>query len=208
MAQDELARNNRRLIGRLGLVVVVMFGFGFAMVPLYDVFCEVTGLNGKTGRIATEEALSQQVDTGREVEIVFAASVKTDLPWDVRPMTRKIRVHPGELTEVKFWAQNNTNQAVTGQAVPSVTPMVASKYFNKTECFCFTKQLLQPGEGKEMPLRFVVETGLPEDENSLTLSYSFFRMDESGAPQPGDGLEQITLGPDKAGADTDVKQIN
>lgn len=207
-AQRELDGSNRRLVGRLGLVIVVMFGFGFALVPLYEVFCEVTGLNGKTGRIDAEQAQSMPVDTSREVEILFSASVKSDLPWDVKPLTRKISVHPGAVTEVKFWAQNTTDEVIVGQAVPSVTPGLASRYFNKTECFCFTKQVLQPGEGKEMPLQFVVEQGLPDDERSLTLSYSFFRMEEGDNPAGESGLDTITLGPAAGGPGEQIKQIN
>lgn len=208
MARDDLASENRRLIGKLGLVVVAMFGFGFALVPLYDVFCDITGLNGKTGRIEAEQALGARVDTSREVEVEFVASVNTDLPWEIKPMVRKIRVHPGEVTEVRYWAHNTTAAMITGQAVPSVVPSLASKYFNKTECFCFTKQVLQPGEGREMPLRFVVDPDLPEKVNSLALSYTFFRVENKDEAQPAGALEQITLAPDKTGAATDVKQIN
>ena len=200
MQQDELARANRKLVGRLGLVVVAMFGFGFALVPLYDVFCDITGLNGKTGRIEAEEALSQVVDAEREVTVEFVASVNSDLPWEIKPMVRRVKVHPGEVTEVKYSARNKTGVTVIGQAVPSLVPGLASKYFNKTECFCFTRQTLEAGEYREMPLRFVVDPELPEDVHSVALSYTFFRMTAGQNKQPADGLEQISLGPGTAGA--------
>ena len=194
MAREDLASANRRLVSRLGMIVVAMFGFGFAMVPLYDVFCEVTGLNGKTGRIEAEAAMSQEVDTGREVTVEFVASINSDLPWEIKPLVRKIKVHPGEVTEVKYAARNLTGNTVVGQAVPSLVPGLASKYFNKTECFCFTQQALEAGEYKEMPLRFVVDPALPQDVKSVALSYTFFRMEAGDKQQPAGGLEKISMG--------------
>jgi cytochrome c oxidase assembly protein subunit 11 len=153
-----------------------MFGFGFALVPLYDVFCKVTGLNGKTGRIAAEEALSKVVDKERVVIVEFVATVNSDLPWEFHPMVRRVNVHPGEVTEVKYYARNQTDEVVVGQAIPSLAPGEAAKYFNKTECFCFTQQTLGPGEGREMPIRFVVDPGLPKEVGSVALSYTFYRV--------------------------------
>jgi cytochrome c oxidase assembly protein subunit 11 len=201
---QELKQANRRIVGRLGLVVVAMFGFGFALVPLYDVFCEVTGLNGKTGRIAAEEVLGGQVDEAREVTVEFVASVNSDLPWEIKPLVRRITVHPGAVTEVSYSARNMTGETVIGQAVPSLVPGVASKYFNKTECFCFTQQSLEPGEYKEMPLRFIVDPELPEDVHEVALSYTFFRMDGGKDNRPDDGLERISLAPGAAGAGIQV----
>ena len=196
MGSEDLAKANRRLVGRLGLVVVAMFGFGFAMVPLYDVFCEVTGLNGKTGRIDIEEALTETVDTEREVTVEFVAAINSNLPWEIKPMVRRVKVHPGEVTEVKYWARNTTGETVVGQAVPSLVPGLASKYFNKTECFCFTRQTLAAGESMEMPLRFVVDPAMPKNVNSVALSYTFFRMDEGDSKQPASGLDKISMGSD------------
>ena len=147
MEGQERASANSKVVKRLSIAAVAMFGFGFALVPLYDVFCEVTGLNGKTGRIEQEEALGQTVDEDREVTVEFLATVHSDLPWEFKPMVRKVRVHPGEVTEINYFARNNTGEVVTGQAVPSVAPGQAAKYFSKTECFCFTRQALGPGEG-------------------------------------------------------------
>ena len=196
MDSGELSQANRRVVGRLGLVVLAMFGFGFALVPLYDVFCDITGLNGKTGRVSAGAVAGQQVDTSREITVEFVASVNSDLPWEIRPMVRRVKVHPGEVTEVKYSARNRTGATVIGQAVPSLVPGLASKYFNKTECFCFTQQTLQAGEYKEMPLRFIVDPELPDDVTSVALSYTFFRMDSEENNQPVDGLERISLGPD------------
>ena len=131
---------NQRIVKRLGIAAVAMFGFGFALVPLYDVFCDITGINGKTGRIELEEALSRKVDEERLVTVEFLATVNSDLPWEFRPMVRRIKVHPGEVTEVNYYAMNKTDNTVAGQAIPSVAPGLAAKNFNKTECFFFTRQ--------------------------------------------------------------------
>jgi cytochrome c oxidase assembly protein subunit 11 len=166
---------NRRVVKRLAVVVVAMFGFGFALVPIYDVFCDITGINGKTGRIELEEALSQTVDAERMVTVEFLSSVNSDLPWDFKPTVKRVRVHPGEVTEVTYTARNLTGDPVAGQAVPSLAPGLAAKYFNKTECFCFTRQTLGPNEEKLMPLRFVVDPNLPEEIGTVSLSYTFYQ---------------------------------
>jgi cytochrome c oxidase assembly protein subunit 11 len=182
MEENGRKQANQRIVKRLGIAAVAMFGFGFALVPLYDVFCDITGINGKTGRIELEEALSQKVDEERLVTVEFLASVNSDLPWEFRPMVRKIKVHPGEVTEVNYFARNKTENPVAGQAIPSLAPGLAAKYFNKTECFCFTRQTLGPGESKEMPLRFVVDPELPGNVRTVSLSYTFYQAkpDESG----------------------------
>jgi cytochrome c oxidase assembly protein subunit 11 len=181
MDASERTAANRRIVRRLLIAAVAMFGFGFALVPLYDVFCDITGINGKTGRIEAEAALSQQVDSDRTVMVEFLSSVHGDLAWEFKPMVRRIRVHPGEVTEVHYLARNRTGEMVSGQAVPSLAPGVAAKYFNKTECFCFTRQTLGPNEEKLMPLRFVVDPELPEDVGTVSLSYTFFHA-ESAEP--------------------------
>jgi cytochrome c oxidase assembly protein subunit 11 len=179
MQADDRTQANRRIVRRLGIAAVLMFGFGFAMVPLYDVFCDITGLNGKTGRIELEQALSAQVDEDRLVTVEFLGTVHSDLPWEFRPMVRQVKVHPGEVTEVHFFARNRKDSQVTGQAVPSVAPGQAAKYFNKTECFCFTQQTLEAEEAKEMPIRFVVDPALPEDVVRISLSYTFFQAKDA-----------------------------
>ena len=188
MAMDERRQANRRVVKRLGIAALLMFGFGFAMVPLYDVFCDITGLNGKTGRIELEEALSQTVDEDREVTVEFLATVHSDLPWEFRPMVKKVKVHPGEVIEVNYFARNKTGEVVTGQAVPSLAPGLAAKYFSKTECFCFTRQALGPGEGKEMPLRFIVDPELPANVRTVSLSYTFYQA------KPEEAGSEISMG--------------
>jgi len=181
MKAGDREQANQRVVKRLGIAALLMFGFGFAMVPLYDVFCDITGINGKTGRIAQEEVLSQVVDEDRLVTVEFLATVHSDLPWEFKPMVRKIKVHPGEITEVNYYARNKTDKLVAGQAVPSLAPGLAAKYFNKTECFCFTRQALGPGEGKKMPLRFIVDPALPENVRTVSLSYTFYQTEAVAA---------------------------
>lgn len=192
MEPGDLSAANKRIVTRLAVVVLAMFGFGFALVPLYDVFCNITGINGKTGRIAAEQALAGKVDENRLVTVEFLASVNSDLPWEFRPLVRKVRVHPGEITEVKYFASNRTGDSVVGQAIPSLAPGLAAKYFNKTECFCFTRQTLGPNEGKEMPLRFVVDPELPEEVRTVSLSYTFYSA-QDGAPTETISMEQGKL---------------
>ena len=175
-------RSNARVIVRLMFVVVGMFGFGFALVPLYDVFCEVTGLNGKTGdQVTLSDGL--HVDTSRQVKVEFVASLNANMPWEFRPVQHSVTVHPGQPTQISYIAVNKTDEAIVGQAVPSVAPGLAAGYLQKTECFCFTEQKLEPGEQKEMPVIFVVDPELPDDISQLALSYTFF-VKPSGAQQP------------------------
>ncbi len=165
---------HRRLVLGLSLAVMGMFGFGFALVPLYNALCQITGLNGKTGRVSEAQAASQQVDAARLVTVEFVTSVDKDLPWRFKALQKKVHVHPGEVREVRFYAENLSDGAITGQAIPSVSPGNAAKYFNKTECFCFTQQTLQGGEGRVMPVRFIINPHLPKYIHTITLSYTFF----------------------------------
>ncbi|MBI4692565.1 MAG: cytochrome c oxidase assembly protein [Gammaproteobacteria bacterium] len=174
---------NRKLSLKLALGAVAMFGFGYALVPLYDVYCKVTGLNGKTDRIGLEQALTKKIDRERWVNVEFVANTAGTLPWDFRPDVTRVRVHPGEITQALFAARNTSNAAIVGQAVPSVTPSEASLYFHKTECFCFTRQPLAPGEAKEMPVRFVIDPELPARIGTVTLSYMFFSVPDGGTPR-------------------------
>ena len=157
----------------MALVTLVMFGFGFALVPLYDVFCEITGLNGKTGRVEAA-ALDGQVDRSRTVTVEFVTSVNGGLQWEFAPDVTRMTVYPGELYETTFTARNLSSASTVGQAVPSVAPNTAALYFNKTECFCFTRQEFGAGESRSMPVRFIVDRNLPEQVRTITLSYTFF----------------------------------
>ena len=168
----KLASNKSAL--KLCFVAVAMFGFGYALVPLYDVLCDITGLNGKTGEISQSEAETNRVDVDRLVTVEFDTNVNSALPWKFKAVDKKLVVHPGKVTEAVFIAVNTSASEVTGQAVPSVAPAQASLYFNKTECFCFSRQTLAAHEQKKMVVRFVVETDLPKKISTLTLSYTFF----------------------------------
>ncbi|MCD2451764.1 cytochrome c oxidase assembly protein [Methylicorpusculum oleiharenae] len=164
---------NRKLVTKLALIAIAMFGFGYALVPIYDVFCDITGLNGKTNTDAVLET-QYQVDKSREIKVEFVTSVNKSAPMTFRAESNKIVVHPGQFYTVNFYAENLTDKKMLAQAIPSVSPGLASEYFKKTECFCFTEQVFDPGEGKTMPVRFVVEPGLPEQYKTITLSYTFF----------------------------------
>lgn len=159
---------------KLYLLVLFMFGFGFAMVPIYDVLCDVTGLNGKTGVLASDEAKTLKVDKDRLVTVEFDTNTNEALPWSFKAKEYKQRVHPGEVSEAIFVVKNKTDRTIIGQAIPSVAPSQASLFFNKTECFCFTEQVLEAHEEREMLVRFVVDTKLPEKIETMTLSYTFF----------------------------------
>jgi len=162
------------------LVVVGMFGFGFAMVPLYDLLCSVTGLNGSTtGRIEEKSLLSSKADLSRTIVVQFDATNNAGLPWEFHPLVKKIEVHPGEVKEVVYFAKNNSNKTIIAQAIPGITPWQATSHFNKTECFCFTQQKLEPGESREMPLRFIISPDIPQEITTLTLSYTFMDTDRT-----------------------------
>jgi len=174
-----MAQDITRTVKKLGLFAIVMFGFGYVMVPIYDVLCDITGLNGKTGEISQSEAETKRVDVDRLVTVEFDTNVNPALPWKFKAVEYKMKVHPGEIAEAVFIVENESDRSVIGQAVPSVAPAQASLFFNKTECFCFTKQILEPGERKEIIVRFVVDTELPKKISTMTLSYTFFRVPDS-----------------------------
>ena len=155
-----------------------MFGFGFALIPLYDVFCDITGLNGKTGRVEASTINNFQVDTSRTIEVRFLANTNAGLPWSFEPVLKKMKVHPGKLYEALYRVRNTSPQSTTGQAIPSVSPGLAAEHFNKTECFCFTQQKLAGFEKREMPLRFIIDNAISENIEQITLSYTFFNVDK------------------------------
>lgn len=175
---------NRRLALKLAGVTVAMFAFGYALSPMYDLMCKALGLNGKTGRIEQQAALPP-ADPSRTVTVEFTGLATTGLPWEFEPMVKKLEVHPGQMTEVKYRVRNLAAEAITGQAVPSVAPGVAAMHFNKIECFCFTQQTLKPGEVREMPVQFVVGPKLNKDVQTVTLSYTFFNANKASARKYG-----------------------
>lgn len=165
---------NRRLSLRLTVVVVAMFGFGYTILPLlYDAVCELTGLGGRPA-VAQESQLSGVVDTDRLVTVQFLGTVNSALPWEVRPTVTKMRIHPGRVYDATYFARNLSSNGTVGTATPTITPTKAALYFTKTECFCFSEQKFEGGEGREMPVRFVVGAELPPEIHTITLSYTFF----------------------------------
>ncbi len=167
------------LTAQLVVLVIGMFGFGFALVPLYDVFCDITGLNGKTDSQAA--VVAEAPDTDRTVTVEFIGNVNESAPWSFRPAVARMEVHPGKLYDTTFFAENLTDEVLVGQAVPSVAPGQAARHFQKTECFCFTRQEFAAGEGRDMPVRFIVAPELPGYVETVTLSYTFFATEQVAA---------------------------
>jgi cytochrome c oxidase assembly protein subunit 11 len=185
--QDKTTATALKLFG----FAIAMFGFGYALVPLYNVFCEITGLNGKTGVISQEKAGATGIDESRLVTVQFDTNINGDLPWVFKSGMNSIQVHPGQITDVVFVVENQADVPVAGQAIPSVAPGQASLHFNKTECFCFTQQTLGPHERREMLVRFVVDPALPRKISTVTLSYTFFMSPETGST--ANKTEQVIL---------------
>jgi len=165
----------------LSALAVGMFGFAFALVPLYNVFCEITGLNGKTSNQAAlfQEINAAAVPVDRTVRIGFVASAARGMPWEFRPVDGELTVRPGELNTTSFYARNRSQKTVTGQAVPSVAPGRAALYLKKMECFCFEQQELPPNGEMEMGVSFVIDPDLPADINELTLAYTMFHVSDA-----------------------------
>ena len=157
-----------------------MFGFGYAMVPIYNVFCDITGLNGKTGSISAEAVTERGVDETRMISVGFDTNVRS-LPWEFSPLQKKVELSPGQIGEARFVVENKSKQPMVGRAIPSVAPTQAAVYFNKTECFCFTEQTLMPGERQEVWVKFVVDKNMPGRFSALTLSYTFFNITDKVA---------------------------
>lgn len=170
----DLAAANRRLLKKLLVIAVGMFGFGFALVPFYEKICEVTGIRNVFQ--PDEVASNTQVDSSRRVSVEFDSNTRR-LPWTFKPLQSSVSVHPGELTQVVYEVRNTLDRPVTGQAVPSFGPQQAALYLRKMECFCFQQQTLAPGEVRRMPVVFVIDSSLPLELNTITLSYTFFEVE-------------------------------
>ena len=194
--------HNRRLLAKLLVVVVMMFGFGYALVPMYRAICDALGINVLSlsdQRIATgswsagRERPNTQVDTTRTITVEFDANARG--PWDFKPAQSSVQVHPGQLVTVMYEFKNKQNRSMAAQAIPSYAPMHAGQHFTKLECFCFAEHLLAPGESKQWPVVFVIDAKLPKDVTTITLSYTFF---EVGGKVPAAPLAAVKAA--KAGA--------
>ena len=183
-----MLKANWQMFGRLAVFALLMFGFGFAMVPYYKKFCEVTGINNLLQPNASKSEVSNsQIDKSRWITLEFDANTH-GMPWTFAPVQRSVRVHPGEMTEVAFEIQNNGDATLVGQAIPSYGPKHAAEFVKKLECFCFKQQALAAGESRQMPVQFVIDPALPASVNTLTLSYTFFEVkaaDKSSAGKAG-----------------------
>lgn len=177
---EEVAKKNSRLVKSLVLVVIGMFAFGYALVPLYDVLCDLTGLNGKASKVAVEQ-VTYAVDTSREVDVEFLTTLNKAMPMEFHAETKQLKIHPGEYHTVYFNAVNMTDKVMDARAIPSFSPGAAGEFFMKTECFCFNQQTFKPRESKRMPMRFVVKPDLPKDLKTITLSYTFFDNTKAAA---------------------------
>lgn len=177
--KQQLDLKNKVLVRKLLWMLLGSLLFAFALVPIYDVLCEMTGLNGKTKNSAAVLA-EAKVDESRWVTVQFTTNVMPGLGWNFYPKQSSIKMHPGQIETVAFVAKNTTNQVVIGRAIPSISPGIAAANLKKIECFCFVNQALKPGEEKEMPLRFFVSPQLPKDVSDMTLSYAFFPSVDEG----------------------------
>ncbi len=193
-----LVADNRRMVGKLGVVVAMMFAFGYALVPIYRTICDALGVNvlsraelqGSAGDAVDPKGV---IDLSRTITVEFDANARG--PWDFKPAQASIDVHPGQVVSVMYEFRNRQNRPMAAQAIPSYAPQVAMAHFKKLECFCFTEQLLKPGESKQWPVVFVIDSKLPKDVRTITLSYTFF---EVGGKIPAEPQARAT--PDIAAA--------
>jgi cytochrome c oxidase assembly protein subunit 11 len=165
---------NRRLLKKLLVITIAMFGFGFALVPLYEKVCQVTGIRNilKADHVAPKNT---QVDYTRKVTVEFDSNTHK-LGWSFKPLEGHVDVHPGALQQVVYEIRNNEDRVITGQAIPSYAPQAAGGYFKKVQCFCFEQQTLQPGEVRQMPIVFVIDPEMPKSIGAVALSFTFFEV--------------------------------
>lgn len=181
-ATRALLQDNRRMLGKLVVVAGLMFGFGYALVPMYNAICEALGINVLTlsekrttpGALSRSELANTQVDRSRTITVEFDANSRG--PWDFKPARASMQVHPGELATVMYTFRNVQNRTMAAQAIPSYAPREAAAHFNKLECFCFNEYTLKPGEAREWPVAFVIDPKLSRDVTTITLSYTFFEV--------------------------------
>lgn len=197
-----LKTDNLRMVGKLGVITLGMFAFGYALVPLYKAICEATGINilslseRQVPGVNAKLPVNTQVDTTRTITVEFDANARG--PWDFKPAQRSVQVHPGELTTVMYEFQNIQNRAMAAQAIPSYAPKQSMAHFHKLECFCFQQYTLQAGEKKRWPVAFVIDPKLPKDVTTITLSYTFFEVGGKVPSAPADGPLVNAVPPAKA----------
>jgi cytochrome c oxidase assembly protein subunit 11 len=190
LGPTERKRANRRLTRSLLIMTGASFAFGWALVPLYDVFCKVAGIGNAQAKAGAEE-VRESVDATREVTVEFVADPASVGSFEFRPETRSLRVHPGKLYDTQFFAKNLTGGASVAQAVPSISPTVAAQYFHKTQCFCFSPQHFGVGEGRDMPVRFIVDPSLPANVDKITLAYTFYDTTQTAASRDSASIKRL-----------------
>ncbi|PTR00713.1 cytochrome c oxidase assembly protein subunit 11 [Nitrosomonas nitrosa] len=171
---QSVTKTNLTMLKKLLIFTVVMFGFGYALVPMYEKFCEVTGINNLLQPDTVDKNI--KVDTTRLIALEFDANVR-GLPWQFRPLQSNAKIHPGESIEIMYEIRNDSDHKLSAQAIPSYSPRFLEKHLKKFECFCFTKQTLEPGEVRQMPVKFVIDPQLPADIGTVTISYTFFSLE-------------------------------
>jgi len=181
-ANSNLKTENRSLTGRLLILVAAMFGFGYLLVPLYDVFCEITGFGGRTN--ATAAVAVEAPDLSREIRVEFVTTVNSYAPFEFAADADSMTVHPGKMYFATFTAKNLAGEGKVAQAVPSVAPVTAAEHFTKIECFCFTSQDFMANEERAMPLQFIVDPNLPEYVDTITLQYTFYDTARAASNNP------------------------
>ena len=191
MSQPDTS-NHAILIRKLLVLAVAMFGFGFLMVPLYDVFCDITGIGGKVDTSGAAIVAAQTPDLERTITVEFITSLNQQAPWEFRANVASMEVHPGEFYETTFYARNLTDRELIGRAVPSIAPGEAAKYLRKTECFCFSAQEFGPAESKDMPVRFVIDRDIPKLVDRVTLSYTFFADQKVASKSETTGIQPVS----------------
>ena len=168
-----VSKRNRESLWKFSIIALLMFGFGYALVPLYEKICEVTGINLV---VKPDEVVNTQVDQTRSIVLEFDANVRGDIAWELVPREHKRTIHPGELVQVVFDLKNTTNVSVQAQAIPSYAPQRAGQFVKKLDCFCFTQQEIRAGESRELSVVLVIEPGIPRDVHTVTLSYTMFEV--------------------------------
>ena len=187
MSKNETPTIKKSFWIKLGLAPFIMFAFAFALVPLYDTFCDITGLNGRTSNVQYKGKNTSKVDEKRKITVEFMSSTTAGFPLEFHPLVKKMEVVPGKVYTVIYVANNHSDKPIIGQAVPSFAPGLAAKHFKKLQCFCFSQQTFEPRKTKEMPVRFFVDSKLDKDIVDITLSYNFFKVKDA-KPSPLAGL--------------------